>query len=137
LSSPLLSKNIKIRIYKTIILLVVLYGCETWSLTLRAEYRLRVFENRVLRIIIGTKRLEVKGGSRKLHNEEIHNLYSFPIIIRMIKSRRKRWPGHIARMRRRGMHIRYRWQSQKEKDQDHWEDLNVGGGKILKWISEK
>jgi hypothetical protein len=74
LSSRLLSENVKIRIYKTIILPVVLYGCETWSLTLREEHRLRVFENRVLRRIFGPKRDEVIGGWRKLHNEELHDL---------------------------------------------------------------
>jgi hypothetical protein len=94
----LLPKNIKIRIYKTIILPVVLYGCETWSLTLREEHRLRVFENRVLRRIFGPKRDDVTGDWRKLHNEELHNLYSSPNIIRMIKSRRMRWAGHLARM---------------------------------------
>jgi hypothetical protein len=76
----------------------VLYGCETWSLTLREEHRLRVFENRVLRRIFGPKRDEVTGGWRKLHNEELHNLYSSPSIIRMIKSRRMSWAGHVARM---------------------------------------
>jgi hypothetical protein len=76
------------RIYKTIILPVVLYGCETWSLTLREEHRLRVFENRVLSGIFGPKSDEVTGGWRKLHNEELHNLYSSPSIIRVIKSRR-------------------------------------------------
>jgi hypothetical protein len=90
----LLSKNINIRIYKTIILPVVLYGCETWSLTLREEHRLRVFENSVLRRIFGPKRDEVTGDWRKLHNEELHNLYSSPN--RMIKSRRMRWAGHVA-----------------------------------------
>ncbi|PNF34899.1 hypothetical protein B7P43_G01408, partial [Cryptotermes secundus] len=88
LSSRLLSKNIKIGVDKIIILPVVLYGCETWSLTLREDHRLRVFENRVLRRIFGPKRNEVTGGWRKLHNEEIHNLYSSPSIIRTIKSRR-------------------------------------------------
>jgi hypothetical protein len=82
LSSHLLSKNLKIRIYKTIILPVVLYGCETWSLTLREEHRLRVFENRVLRRIFEPKRDEVTGEWRKLHNEELHYLYSLPSIIR-------------------------------------------------------
>jgi hypothetical protein len=84
------------RIYKTIILPVVLYGCETWSLTLREEHRLRVFENRVLRRIFGLKGDEVTGGWRKLHNEEFHDLYSLPSIIRIIKSRRMRWAGHVA-----------------------------------------
>jgi hypothetical protein len=97
LSSRLLSKNV-VRIYKTIILPVVLYGCETWSLTARVEHKLRVFENRVLRRIIGPKRDGVTGGWRKLHNEELHNLYSSPSIIRIIKSRKMRWAGHVARM---------------------------------------
>jgi hypothetical protein len=72
--------------------------CETWSSTLREEYRLRVFENRVLRRIFGPKRDEATGEWRKLHNEELHNLYSSPNIIRTIKSRRLRWAGHVARM---------------------------------------
>jgi hypothetical protein len=78
---------------------LVLYGYETWSLTLREEYRLRVFEIRVLRRIFGPKRDEVMGGWRKLHNEDLHN--SLPNIIRMIKPRRIRWAGHVARMRKR------------------------------------
>jgi hypothetical protein len=89
---------VKIKIYKTVILPVVLYGCETLSLTLREEHSLRVFENRVLRRIFGPKRDEVKGGWRKLHNEELHGLYSSPSIIRMIKARRMRGAGHVARM---------------------------------------
>jgi hypothetical protein len=76
----------------------VLYGCEIWSLTLREEYILRVFENRVLMRIFGPKRDEVAGGWSKLHNEELHDLYSSPSIIRVIKSRRMRWAGHVARM---------------------------------------
>jgi hypothetical protein len=98
LPSQLLSKNLKIRIYKTIILPVVLYGCETWSLTLREKHRLTVFENRVLRRTYGPKREEVTGEWRKLHDEELHELYSSPSIIRMMKSRRMRWAGHVARM---------------------------------------
>jgi hypothetical protein len=86
LSSRLLSRNVKVKIYKTIILQVVLYGCGTFSLTLREEHRLRVFENRVLRRIFGPKRDEVTGEWRKLHNEELHNLYSSPDIIRQVKS---------------------------------------------------
>jgi hypothetical protein len=98
LSSRLLFRNVKVKIYKTIILPVVLYGCETWSLTLREEHRLRVFENRVLRRIFGPTRDEVTGEWRKLHNEELHNLYSSPDIIRQVKLRRMRWAGHVARM---------------------------------------
>ncbi|KAJ4438946.1 hypothetical protein ANN_14900 [Periplaneta americana] len=97
-SSSLLSKNLKIRVYKTVILPVVLYGCEIWTLTLRDEHRLRVFENKVLRKIFGTKRDEVTGEWRKLHNTELNALYSSPDIIRNIKSRRLRWAGHVARM---------------------------------------
>jgi hypothetical protein len=80
---------------------VVLYGCETWSLTLREEHRLRVFENRVLRRTFGPKRDEVTVERRKLHNEELHDLYSSPSIIRIIKSRRTRWVDHVAQMGRR------------------------------------
>ncbi|KAJ4435473.1 hypothetical protein ANN_18089 [Periplaneta americana] len=98
LSSSLLSKNLKVRIYKTVILPVVLYGCETWTLTLREEQRLRVFENKVLRKIFGAKRDAVTGEWRKLHNAELHALYTSPDIIRNIKSRRLRWAGHVARM---------------------------------------
>ena len=87
----------KIKIYKMIVLPVVLYGCETWSLTLREECRLRVFENRILRRIFGPKRDE-HGEWRRLHNEELHSLYLSPNILRIIKSRRLRWAEHVARM---------------------------------------
>jgi hypothetical protein len=90
LSSCLLFRNIKVKIYRTIILPFVLYGCETWSLTSREEHRLRVFENRVLRRIFGLKRDEVMGEWRNLHSVELHNLYSSPDIIRQIKPRRMR-----------------------------------------------
>ena len=85
LSSRLLSKNLKIKIYRNIILPVVLYGCETWSLTLREENKLRVFENRVLRRIFGPRRDEVTGEWRRLHNDELNDLYSSPNIVRVIK----------------------------------------------------
>jgi hypothetical protein len=85
LSSSLLSKNTKIKIYRSIILPVVLYGCETWPLTLREEHRLRVFDNRVLKRIFGPKRNVVTGEWRRLHNEELNDLYSSPNIIRVIK----------------------------------------------------
>ena len=107
LSSSLLSKNLEIKIYRTIILPVVLYGYETWSLILREERRLRVFENRVLRKIFGPKRDEVTGEWRKLSNEEFNDLYSspefndlysLPNIVRVIKLRIMRWAGHVAHM---------------------------------------
>jgi hypothetical protein len=96
LSSCMLSKNIKIRIHKTIIFPVVLYGCKTWSLTSWEEQRLRTFKNRVLRRILGPKSAEMTGGWRKLHNDEHRDLYSSSSIIRMIKSRRMRCSGHVA-----------------------------------------
>jgi len=89
---------LKFNIYKTIILPVVAYGCETWSLTLREKRRLRLFENRVLRRIFGPKRDKVTEEWRKLHGEERNDLYSSPNIVRVIKSRRMRWAGHVARM---------------------------------------
>jgi hypothetical protein len=95
---------------------VVLYGCETWSLTLREEHRLRVFENRALRRISGPKRDEVMGEWRKLLNEELRDLCSSPSIIRIIKSRRMRWVGHVARTGRRGTRIDYWCESQRERD---------------------
>jgi hypothetical protein len=90
---------VKVKIYKTIILPVVLYGCETWSLALREEHRLRVFENRVVRKIFGPKRDDVTGEWRQLHSEELHILYSSPNNTSQIKSGRLRWVGN----ERRGM----------------------------------
>jgi hypothetical protein len=98
LSSQLLSRRVKVKTYKTVILPVVLYGCGAWPLTLREEHRLRVFENRVLRRMFGPKRDEVTGEWRKLHSGELHNLHSSPDIIRQIKSRRMRWAEHVACM---------------------------------------
>jgi hypothetical protein len=90
-------KNLQIKIYKTVILPIVLFVCETWSLTLGEEHRLRVFENTVLRRIFGPKR-EGDESRRKLHNDELHSLYSSPSIVRVIKSKKMRWAGHVARM---------------------------------------
>jgi len=89
-----LSKNLKIKIYRTIIL-PVMYGCETWLLTLREKHRLRVFDNRVLRRIFGPMRDEVTGEWRKPHNEELNDLYCSPNIVQVIKLR-MRWAGHVA-----------------------------------------
>ena len=116
LSSGLLSKNTKIKIYRTIILPVVLYGCETWSLTLREERRLRVFEDRELRRIFGPKRDEVTRKWRKLHNVELNCLYSSPSVVWVIKSRKMRWAGHVARMREEQrricvVQVRDRWRA--------------------------
>ncbi|KDR20390.1 hypothetical protein L798_04924, partial [Zootermopsis nevadensis] len=117
---------------------VVLYGCDTWSLTLREEHRLQVFENRVLRRIFGPRR-EDDGVWRKLHNEKLKNLYSSPNIVRVTKSRRMRWTGHVARMDgTRGVHQvlvgkpegrpRLRWEDNVR--QDLWE-IGVEGDWIL------
>ena len=89
-------------IYRNIILPVVLRGCETWSLTLRGERKLRVFENMVLKRIFVPRRDEVTGEWRRLHNEELNDLYSSPNTVRVIKSRRMRWAGHVARMGEEG-----------------------------------
>jgi hypothetical protein len=125
LSSCLLSKNLKVKIYKTIILPVVLDGCETWSLTLREEYRLSMFENRVLRRICGPKRDEVMGEWRKFHNGELHNLYLSPDIIRQIKSRKMRWVGHVAHMGE-GRNV-YRVLVGQPKGKNHLKDQGIDG----------
>ena len=132
LSSRLLSKNLKIKMYRTIILPVVLYGWETWSLTLREERKLRMFENMVLRIF-GPRRDEVTGEWRKLHNEELNDLYSPNM--RVIKSRRMRWAGHVARMGENRGCIGSWWGSRSERD--HWGGLGADGWIILGWISRR
>jgi hypothetical protein len=130
LSSRLISKNPKIKIYRTVILPVVLYGCETWSLSLREEHRLRFSENRVLGRIFGPKR-EEDGSQRKLHNDELHDLYSSSNIVRVIKSRRMRWAEHVARMGEgRGV---YRVLTGRPEGKNHWEDLGLRGRITLRW----
>ena len=125
-------------IYGTIILPVVLYGCETWSLTLRVGRRLKVFENRVLRKIFGHKRDEVRGEWRKLH-EEFNDLYCSPHIVRVIKSRRMRWAGHVARMgERRGTHRvlvgKPEGKRPLERPRRRWEDnINMDLNEVVVW----
>jgi hypothetical protein len=122
------TKKLKIKIYKTIILPIVLYGYATLSLTLREEHRLTVFENRVSRRIFGSKRDE-DGLWRKLHHDELHILYSSPNIVRVIKSRRMKWVGHVARM---GEVFTGFWFG-RPKGRDNWEDLDIGWKITLKW----
>ena len=132
LSSRLLSKNLKIKIYRTVILPVVLYGCETWSLKLREERKLRVLENRVLRRIFGPRRDEVTVEWRRLHTADLNDS---PNIVRVIKSRRMRWAGHVARMdEERGV---YRVLVGKPEGRNHWGHLGVGGRIILERISRR
>jgi len=129
LSSCLLSKNLKIKIYRSIILPVVLYECETWSLTLREERKLRLSENMLLRRIFGPRRDEVTGEWRRLHYEELNDLCSSPNIVRVIKSRRMRWAGNVARIGREMGCIGSWWGNRRERD--HWGDLGVDGWIIL------
>jgi hypothetical protein len=127
-----LSRKVKTKICKTIILPFVLYECETWSLTLREENRLRIYENRVLRRIFGSERDQVTGEWRKLHSGELHNLYSSPDIIRAIKSRRIRRSGYVERMAEEKKCARFRWESPKERG--HSEDRGIDGRMGLEWI---
>ena len=120
-------KNLKIKIYRTIILTVVLYGCEILSLKLRKGRRLRVFDNRSLRRIFGPKRDEVTREWRKLHNEEPNDLYCSLCIVRVITSRRMRWAGHVARMgEKRGLYRALAGEPEKKKPlgrpRRRWED---------------
>ena len=134
LSSSLLSKNLNIKISRTIILPVALYGCETWSLTLREEPRMRVFENRVLRRVYGPKRDEVTGEWRT-YNEELTVLYSSPNIVRVIKSRRMRWAGHVARMGRGELCTWFWWGNLGERN--YCRDPGGDGMITLRWIFRK
>jgi hypothetical protein len=126
-----LSRNIKVKIYRTIILPAVRHGSETWSLTLREEHRLRASENRVLRRILGPKRNELTGEWRKLHNVELHNFYSSPDIVRPIKSRRMKWAGHVARLGE-GRNV-YRVLVGKLEWKVHLKDQGVDGRMESKW----
>ena len=128
--SNLIHKNIKIRTYRNIILHVVFYGCEIWSFTLKKERRVKVFENRVLRRIFGPKRDEITGERRKLHNEELYDLYCLQNIVRVIKSRRVRWAGHVARMGER--RDEYSGLMGRSKEMRVWNTYGVEGGIILK-----
>jgi len=135
LSCRLLSKNLNIKIYRTVILPVVLYGCETWPLILREERKLRVFENRVLRKIFVPRRDEVTGEWRRLHNEELNDMYSSPNMVRVIKSRRMRWAGHVERMGEERRCMESWWENQRERD--HWGDLGLDERIILERISRR
>jgi len=119
------------QLHTNIILPVALYGCEAWSLTLREERRLRVFESRVLRKIFVPKRDEVTGEWRKLHNEELYDQYSSAYIIRVIESRRMRWAGHVARVGNTRL-----WRTDL-REREHLEGLGVDGRTILKLIFKK
>jgi hypothetical protein len=127
----MLFRNVKVKIYKTLILPVVLFGCETWSLTLREVLKLRVFENRVLRRIFEPKRGEATGEWRKLHSGELHNFYSSPDIIRHIKSRRMPWMGHVAGTEKKRK--AYKVLMGKPEGKDHLEDEGVDGRMGSKW----
>jgi len=125
LSSRLLSKNLKIKIYRSIIWPVVMYGCETWSLTLREERKLRMFGNRELRKIFGPRRDEVTGEWCRLLNEELNDFYSSPNIVRVIKSRRIRWGwGGMWRVWVRRVGCIGSWWGTR-RDGDHWRDLGL------------
>jgi len=130
-----LGTSFKIYLDRTIILPVVLYGCKTWSLTLREERKLRVFGNMVLSRIFGTRRDEETVEWRRLHNEELNDLYSSPNIVRVIKWRRMRWTGNVARMGKETGCIDSWWGNRREGDQ--WGDLGVDGWIKFGWISRR
>jgi hypothetical protein len=144
----LLSKTLKINIYRSIILPMALYGCETWLLTLREERRLCVFENGVLRRVFGPKKDEVTGEWRKLHNEELRDLYSLPNIVWVVKSRSLWWPRHVARMREgSGVHRVLVGKSEGKgplgRPRRRWEDnikmdlQEVGGGDWMELAQDR
>ena len=114
---------------------VVLYGFATWFVTLSEEYRLRVFKNRMLRRILGPKRGEVTGERRRLHNQQLYDLYCSPNIIQVIKSRKMRWAVNLARVGRGEVYTRFWWGNLRERD--HFEDAGLDGRIILKWVFRK
>jgi hypothetical protein len=135
LSSIFLSTSLKIEIYRNIIFPVDACRCETWSLILREKHRLRVFENMVLRRIFGPKRDKARRDWRKLHNEGLDDLYSSPNIVRVIKSRKVRWAGHVARMGEQ-RHIQG-FGGGNLRERDHLENSRLDGRVILRWIFRK
>ena len=137
-TSKCLSQNQQICTSTILILfcLLFLYGCETWSLTLREERKLREVENMVLRRIFGPRRRdEVMGEWSRLHNQELKDLYSSPNIVQVIKPIRMRWAGHVARMGEERGCIGSWWENRREGD--HWADLGANGWIILRWISRR
>jgi hypothetical protein len=114
---------------------VVLYGCETWSLTIREERRLKVFENMALRRVFGPRRVEVTGEWRILHNEELNDLYYLPNIVRVVKWKRMSWAGHVARLGRRKLCTGCWWENLRKRD--HWKNPHVDGMIILRRIFRK
>jgi len=124
LSSSFLSTNINTKIYRSLILPLVLYGLQAWSLTLREEHRLRLFDNMVLKTIFRLKRDEVTGEWRRIHKGKVYNLYTSPNIIRVIKSRRTRWPGHVERLWE--MRAAYMVLVGRPEGRNHLEDLRDG-----------
>ena len=135
LSSSLLTKNLKITIYRTIILPRVSYEFATWSPTLREECRLKVLENSVLRRIFGPRRYEVTGEWMKLHNKELNDLYSSPNIVWVIKCRRMRWTGYVVHMEGGEAYTGFWLGNLRERD--HLGDPGIDGSMILRWILRK
>jgi len=139
MTSSLLSKNIKIKIYTSINLSVVLYGYETWSLTLREKRRLMLFENRVLRRIFSSKRVEMKGECRKLNNGELNDVYFSTNIVRVIKSRIMRWAEHVASMGRVEVYTGFLVGNWEERG--YLKDATIDGSVVLsrmfrEWVRE-